>query len=175
MPLLILIALLMAMPAAADPETDYRSIHHDWQKDGQITRCYWTLEQLENARRISDENPDDSYNDFPDQVDAEIARRRRGECDPPPDLRIGSVKPRRERVVLLNRSGKPVSLDGYRLTDRQGHKLRLDGRRIVDRLVVKTRRQPMWDDRGDVARLLYPGGKVISQLGYGRFKHTERF
>ena len=177
MPLVALLALLLlAQPAAADPADDYRAVHHDWEKDGQITRCYWTPEQLENARRIADDNPDDTYNGFPDRVDEEIARWRRGDCDA--RVRIAGVRAKRERVRITNTGGQSAPVGGMRLRDRQGHTIKLRRGLSVapgETVVVRSGRRAIWDDRGDVARLVAKDGTVVSQFGYGRYRDTKRF
>jgi hypothetical protein len=176
-PLLAVLLLLLVVPlAGADPADDYRAIHRDWEQDGQITPCYWTLAQLENAREIANDNPDDSYNGFPDEVDVEIARWRRGECDS--RARIASVKPKRERVRIANEGPRAVEVGGMRLRDRQRNSIRLRrGMRIEPgaSIVVRSGRRPIWDDRGDVARLVARDGAVVSQLGYGRYRGVKRF
>jgi hypothetical protein len=176
-PLVVLAFLLLLVPlAAADPADDYRAVHHDWEKDGQITACYWTLEQLENARAIADDNPDDTYNGFPDWVDEEIARWRRGDCAP--RLRIAGVKAKRERVRIANVGGSPAPVRGMRLRDRQGNAIRLPrGLQVApgETIVVRSSRRAIWDDRGDVARLVTKDGTVVSQYGYGRYRNKHRF
>ena len=178
MPLFLLVlALLVAAPAAlADPADDYRAVHADWEDDREITPCRWTLEQLENARRLADENPDDTYNGFPEKVDAEIARWRRGDCDSRP--RIAAVKAKRERVRIVNEGPRAVKVGGMRLRDRQGHAVRLKRGLEIEpgsHIVVRTARDPMWNDGGDIARLVAKDGTVVSQFGYGRFAGRPRF
>jgi hypothetical protein len=173
---LVLIALLLAPLAAADPGDDYTAVHHDWEKDGQITACYWSLGQLENARAIASENPDDAYNSFPDRVDEEIARWRGGGCQG--RAQIVGVKAKRERVRIANTGGSAVSVGGMRLRDRQGNAIRLRGGLQIApgaTIVVRSGRRQIWDDRGDVARLVAKDGTVVSRFGYGRFRNTKRF
>lgn len=176
MRLLVLALFLALAPSAfADPAADYTAVHRDWEKDGEIKRCHWTQAQLENARAIADENPDDTYNGFPEKVDVEIARWRDGGCRPRP--RITGVRAGRERVLIANRGGTPAKVGGMRLRDRQGNAIRLRrGLRIApgQTIVVRSRR-PIWDDRGDVARLVARNGTVVSQYGYGRFRNRKRF
>ena len=178
MPLvLVMLALFLLAPlAAADPVDDYRAVHHDWEKDGVITPCYWTQKQLENAREIADSNPDDTYNGFPDRVDEEIARWRRGDCDS--RARIVGVSAQRERVRIANRGTRPVKVGGLRLRDRQRHTIRLRrGLSIApgEAIVVRSGDRPIWDDAGDIARLVTRSGTVVSQYGYGRYRNTKRF
>ena len=175
MPVLTLLLVLVLAPLAfADPADDYAAVHHDWEKDGQITPCYWTEAQLQNAREIANDNPDDAYNGFPERVDEEIARWRRGGCAPRPQI-VG-VRAKRERVLITNRGGTPANVRGMRLRDRQRNTIRMPRVRIApgDTLVVRSPR-PIWDDRGDIARLVARDGSVVSQFGYGRFRNRKRF
>jgi hypothetical protein len=177
MPLLAVLCLLVfAVSASADPSDDYRSVHRDWEADGNIAPCHWTVEQLQNARAIADSNPDDTYNGFPDRVDEEIARWRRGDCAP--RLKIVAVRAKRERVAITNVGGSPAPVTGVRLRDRQGNTIRLPRGfelPVRDTLVVRSRRRAIWDDRGDVARLVAKDGSVVSRYGYGRFRNVKRF
>src|SRR5688572_4514871 len=50
------------------------------RRDGNITPCRFSEEQLSNARAIADSNPDDQYTDFPAEIDRELARVRSGAC-----------------------------------------------------------------------------------------------
>ena len=173
---MLLVFALLAPLASADPSDDYRAVHADWEDDAQITPCRWTVPQLENARAIADENPDDTYNGFPDRVDAKIVRWRRGDCDPRP--RIAAVQAVRERVRIANRGGTTARIGGMRLRDRQGNVIRLArGLRVAPgrSVIVRNGGRPMWDDRGDVARLLANDGTIVSQYGYGRYRNTKRF
>lgn len=172
----ILLVLLLAPLAAAEPVDDYRAVHHDWEKDGQITACYWTLEQLENARAIASDNPDDAYNSFPERVEEEIARWRQGDCAG--RAQIVGVRAKRERVRIANPGATAVSVGGMRLRDRQGNGIRLRrGLQIAPgaTIVVRSGRRAIWDDRGDVARLVKKDGAVVSQFGYGRYRSHKRF
>ena len=177
MPLLVIVVAVLALAplALADPADDYRAVHRDWEDDGQITPCRWTQKQLENARSVADDNPDDTYNGFPDRVDDEIRRWRRGDCDPRP--RIVKVKPKIDRVTIANRSPKTVKLGGLRLRDRQGNTIRMPrGMRLPPGgSTTAVSRHRIWDDRGDIARLVTKSGAVVSQYGYGRFRDRKRF
>src|SRR5688572_19207469 len=108
---LVLIVLLAVAPfALAAPADDYAAIHNDWQQDGRITPCYWTQTQLQNAREIANDNPDDSYNGFPERVDEEITRWRSGGCTARP--RIVGVRVKQESVLITNRGATPAKLGG---------------------------------------------------------------
>jgi hypothetical protein len=176
MPVLMLLLVVALAPVAfADPAEDYTAVHHDWEKDGQITPCYWTQAQLENAREIANDNPDDTYNGFPERVDEEIARWRSGGCAARP--RIVGVKAKRERVLIRNVGGVPAEVGGLRLRDRQRNTIRLRrGLEIAPGATIAVRsKRPIWDDRGDIARLVAKDGTVVSQYGYGRFRSRKRF
>ena len=176
MPLVAVLALLLLAPLAfADAVDDYRAVHNDWEGDGRITPCKWTVKQLQNARNIADDNPDDTYNGFPDRVDEEIARWRRGDCGARPQI-VG-VRAKRDRVRIANKGGEPASVGGMRLRDRQGNTVKLPRVRIAPggTIVVGSGGRDVWDDDGDVARLVAKGGRVVSQYGYGRYEGRRRF
>ena len=115
-------------------------------------------------------------------------------------IRIVAIKPKggaRESVTIRNAGSRAVSLRGATLRDRSGHRLRLPavgkltGRRSL--LVVtgcaRGRRKPVrlgsrlfacrsrgvWDDRGDVVKVVDAGGTVVAQRGYGRLRGVPRF
>jgi hypothetical protein len=70
---------LAASPGAlATPAQDYAAVRGDWQPDKVITRCRFTIAQLESARSLL--TPEDGYTDFPSAITAEIARQRAGGC-----------------------------------------------------------------------------------------------
>lgn len=85
----LVVALAIALAAfsgsaGADANADYASIRHDFAKDGKITPCVWTVAQLNNARSLSNVNPEDQYNGFPTAVEAELKRWRDGKCEVTP-------------------------------------------------------------------------------------------
>ena len=177
MPLLVIVLALLALAplAAADPADDYRAVHRDWESDRQITPCRWTLNQLENARKVADDNPDDTYNGFPERVDDEIRRWRRGGCDS--RARITRVRPKLDRVTITNRGPKTVKIGGMRLRDRQRNTIKMPRGMTLPPggSITAVSEHRIWDDRGDIARLVTKSGKVVSQYGYGRFKDRKRF
>lgn len=118
---------------------DYQRVQADW-RDGGITPCRFSEEELSNARAVAAENPDDSYSGFPDDVDTELVRRRSGACaGRTPDsardssrlraIRIVSVRGRgrasSERVVLKNTSGRTVDIGRATLRSSSRRKLPL--------------------------------------------------
>ena len=142
--LIVVVAALSALAfspsAAAGPSEDYQVVRADWQRDGNITPCRFSEEQLSNARAISDSNPDDQYTDFPAEIDRELARIRSGGCSgrtpdverdvsPLAGLRILSVGSRgaatREYVRVRNRSRRTISLNGATVRNRRGSRARL--------------------------------------------------
>lgn len=115
-------------------------------------------------------------------------------------IRIVAIKPRggaRESVTIRNAGRGAVSLKGATLRDRRGNRLRLPavgklkGRRSL--LVVtgcaRGRRRPallgsrlfacrsrgIWDDRGDVVKVVDSGGTVVAQRGFGSLRGVPRF
>lgn len=133
-------ALALAPAAVAGPTEDYQAVRADWQRDGNITPCRFSEEQLANARAIADANPDDQYTAFPAEIDRELARVRSGACrGRTPDserdasalagLRIVRVGSRgdaaREFVRVRNTSRRTISLNGATVRNRRGSRARL--------------------------------------------------
>lgn len=121
------------------------------------------------------------------------------------DFRIVTIKgkvrsrrnKRREYVTIRNRGGKAGNLKGWSVRDRSGHRIRFRKSlrlRAHRRLRVVTgcakghrrafkrgsrfyacRKRQLWNDRGDVAKLVSPRHRVASQRGFGRFRRVKRF
>jgi len=115
-------------------------------------------------------------------------------------IRIVAIKPKGgtlESVTIRNAGRGAVSLKGATLRDRGGNRLRLPavgtltGRRAL--LVVtgcaRGRKRPVrlgarlfacrsrgiWDDRGDVVKVVDSRGTVVAQRGYGSLRGVPRF
>lgn len=76
-------ALVVAAPGAqAGPSEDYTAVRSDFlaSQGRGVTPCRFSPTQLQSARSIAAQNPEDSYNGFPEAVDREIARVKRGLC-----------------------------------------------------------------------------------------------
>jgi hypothetical protein len=113
-------------------------------------------------------------------------------------VRIVGVRPKggaRESVTIRNAGRRAVSLRGATLRDRSGHRLRLSGKlggrrslrvftgcaagrrspaRIGSRLFA-CRSGRLWDDRGDVVKLVDSRGVVVAQRGFGTLRPVARF
>jgi hypothetical protein len=79
-------ALIAAAPGAqAGPSEDYTAVRQDFlaNQGRQVTACRFSLTKLQSARSIASQNPEDSYNGFPEAVDREIGRVNRGLCGLP--------------------------------------------------------------------------------------------
>ena len=125
------------------------------------------------------------------------ARRNRSELRL---LRIVAIKPKGgagESITIRNTARRAVSLKGATLRDRAGNRLRLSaagrlGARRSLRVVTgcaRARRKPvrlagrlyacgprrLWDDRGDVVKVVDARRTVVSQRGYGRLRNVVRF
>ena len=183
-------------------------MHADYVDDGDITACKFTRDQLVNARNQATEQ--DTYTNFTDEVDREIARWDSGGCSGggsggrSADFRIVAIKgkvrsrnKRKEYVTIRNKGGKAGNLKGWSLRDRSGHRIRFrkslrvrahrrlrvitgcaKGRKRAVRRGARyyaCRKRLIWNDRGDVARLISPRGLRVSQRGFGRFKGVARF
>ena len=125
------------------------------------------------------------------------ARRNRS---PLRSLRIVAIRPKGgagESITIRNGGRRAVNLKGATLRDRAGNRLRLSaaGRlgarrslRVVTRC-ARARRKParlgsrlqacgsrrLWDDRGDVVKVVDARGTVVAQRGYGRLRGVVRF
>ena len=111
--------------------------------------------------------------------------------------RVRSRNKRKEYVTIRNRGGKAGNLKGWSLRDRSGHRIRFRRSlrlkahrrlRVVTACAKRHRRafrrgaryyacrkSSIWNDRGDVAKLVAPSGRIVSQRGFGRFKHATKF
>ena len=71
----------------------------------------------------------------------------------------------------------PALAKSLRLRDRQGNTIKMPrGMRLPPGgSITAVSEHRIWDDRGDIARLVKKSGKVVSQYGYGRFKDRKRF
>lgn len=141
---------------------------------------------------------------FRDEVRAEIARHdargcRAGRAKPAANLRIVRVRARRglkESVTVKNVGKRTARLRGITLRDRGGSRVRLGRARLapgkslrvftgcakgkrgfirIRSRVFACRKRTVWNDRGDVVRLVASGGTVLSRVGYGRFRSVQRF
>ncbi len=115
-------------------------------------------------------------------------------------VRIVAIRPEGgalESVTIRNGGRRAVSLRGATLRDRAGRRLSLRsagklGARRSLRVIsgcARARKRPVrlgtrlfacragqvWDDRGDVVKLVDPRGTVVAQRGYGRLRGVARF
>jgi hypothetical protein len=192
----------VAQPPSNNPPADLQAVASDYSGDGQITPCRFTRQQLVNAHDEAGKIPDiDSYAPgFRDEIRAEIANIDSGAC-PGFGLQIVRIKARgrapRELVTLRNTGRGRARLNGVTLRDRRGRRIGFLRRLGVARgasLTVVTgcfrrfnrpvrfgstfyacRTRQLWNQAGGVAKLVGPGGKVISQRGYGRHRGVPRF
>jgi hypothetical protein len=113
-------------------------------------------------------------------------------------IRITAIRPRggsRESVTIRNTSRRAVRLRGATLRDRSGKRIRLSGR-LAGRRTLRVltgcagaRKRParlgaqlfacrsgrLWDDRGDVVKVVDARGIVVAQRGYGTLRAVTRF
>jgi hypothetical protein len=114
-------------------------------------------------------------------------------------LRIVSIRPRggsRESVTIRNPGSTGVSLKGSTLRDRSGRRIKLGSKRLGARRSLRVytgcakgrkkayrrgsrlyacSKRRVWDDRGDVVRIVDRRGVAVAQRGYGRFRRVFRF
>jgi hypothetical protein len=137
-------SLVAAVPGAqAGPSEDYTAVRQDFlaSQGQQVTPCRFSLSKLQSARSIASQNPEDSYNGFPEAVDREIARVNRGLCSAgvptpgsklsvtvtPKSVRRGhratfifTVTGKRGRTKIAVRGAKVSFAGANRTTDRSG-------------------------------------------------------
>ena len=115
-------------------------------------------------------------------------------------VRIVAIRPKggaRESVTIRNTGGRAVSLKGATLRDRAGRRVllgsagRLGARRSLQVIsgCAPARKRPVrfgtrlfacrsgrvWDDRGDVVKVVDSRGTAVAQRGYGRLRGVARF
>ena len=142
---------------------------------------------------------------FRDEVRREIARDDAGGCggvageNAAARLRIVRVRPRRrlkESVTVKNLGTRTVKLRGIALRDRSGARVRLGSGRLaagkslrvfsgcakgrkrfvrVRSRAFACRKRTLWNNGGDVVRLVGADGTLLSRAGYGRFRSVKRF
>jgi hypothetical protein len=105
--------------------------------------------------------------------------------------------PKREYVTIRNAGNAGAALKGITLRDKKGNRIRLPGKftlkagrslRVATRCFPGRRRalrrgsrffackkRQIWNDRGDVVKIVNPQGVVLAQRGFGRFKGVSRF
>lgn len=113
-------------------------------------------------------------------------------------LRIVKIRPRKgrsESVTIKNTGGKSVSLRGVTLRDRAGHRVKLGRGRLGAHRLLRAftgcakgrhravrrngrlfacRRALVWNDGGDVVKIVDSAGSVVARRGYGRFRSVKR-
>lgn len=114
-------------------------------------------------------------------------------------LRIGTIRPRgglKESVIIRNTGSGSVSLRGATVRDRSGRRLKLGSGRLGARRSLRVftgcakgrrkayrrgsrlyacQRRTVWDDRGDVVKIVDSRRVVVAQRGYGRYRRVARF
>ena len=184
-------SLALSAAAGASPAGDFYAVYAAWNADGPFPHCKFAKSRLQNAVAQAAQVPElATYSPtFPSDVKFEIAFIDAGGCRgisrPPSAARlrrsalrrvtIVGIHPRgRETIVLKNSGRRPVRLTGATLRDRSGHRVRLHG-------VLRGRRarqfasRGVWDDGGDVVKLVDRRRLVVRQRGYGRLAGIVAF
>ena len=110
-------------------------------------------------------------------------------------VRKGRSK-KREFVTIRNVGNAPAALGGMTLRDKAGNRVKLPRFRLRAKRTLRVtsrclgkRRKParrghrffacrkrqVWNDRGDVVKIVNAAGVVLAQRGFGRFKGVPRF
>ena len=115
-------------------------------------------------------------------------------------VKIAGIRPRgglAESVTIRNGNSRSVTIGRATLRDRRGNRVRIPrgtrlgarrslriitgcarGRRRAVRRgsrLYACRRSRVWDDRGDVVKVVDARGIVVAQRGYGRLRRVVRF
>lgn len=114
-------------------------------------------------------------------------------------LRITKIRPKgglRESVTIRNAGAGSVRLSRATLRDRGGHRVRLGNGRLGARRSLRVftgcarghrkayrrgsrlyacLRRRVWDDRGDLVKVVDGRGVTVAQRGYGRLRRLARF
>lgn len=191
---------LMPSSASADADGDFRAVVTDYRDhNGDVTACKFTRVQLVHARDRADADPfvANYVPEFGVEVRREIQRYDSGGClsvSPQRGLAISRIRPRkRESITIRNTGALTARLKGVTLRDRSGNRLKLgNGTLKAGRLLrvftgcARKRRKAVrrgsrlyacrtgtvWNDKGDVVKLVNSLGSVVAQRGYGTRKNA---
>jgi hypothetical protein len=162
----------------------------DFESDNDITACLFTKRQLKKVKSQLGADINVYSPEFKAELNREIRRWTNGGCSGGKKaLRIAKAKGtggvRKEFVTLENAGRNRLRLNGYALRDRAHKKLRLGGVTLAGGRTLRVitgcaagkhapsargsrfyacEKKQHWNDRGDVAELLSPGGTVIGRL-----------
>jgi hypothetical protein len=192
---------LMAPSALADADSDYHAVINDYRDhNGDVTPCKFTRAQLVNARDKAAEDPfvSNYVPEFGVEVKREIQRYDAGGClgtATTRGLRILKIRPRgRESITIRNTGVTKASLKSVTLRDASGNRVRLGsgslgaGRslRVFTSCARRHRRAlrkgnrlyacrsgTVWNNKGDVVKIVTSRGVVLAQRGYGSRKDAE--
>ena len=171
---------LAASPGAlATPIQDYAAVRGDWQPDKVITRCRFTIAQLESAR--SQLTPEDGYTDFPSAISAEIARQRARSCPnarpfvsamrfTPPTFRVSA----RATAITAARRAHAGSVLRFSLSRAAPVKIVLQRRKKVGRRFRWVRAGTLTRERGLAGpnKVAFSGRVGRRALTVGRYRAT---
>ena len=171
---------LVAGPGAlAGPLEDYAAVRGDWQPDKVITRCRFTIAQLESAR--SQLTPEDGYTDFPSAISAEIARQRARRCPnarpfvsamrfTPPTFRVSA----RATAITAARRAHAGSVLRFSLSRAAPVKIVLQRRKKVGRRFRWVRAGTLTRERGLAGpnKVAFSGRIGRRALASGRYRAT---
>ena len=188
-------AAVLAPSAAASPAADLAAMIRDHARDGKLTPCRFTKNQLNNARTQISADIDAYGKGIRTAINRELKRWRDGRCKGKRDgakLQIVRVRAAgaaaKESITIRNLAGKTVNLRSYALRDRADHVLKFRSTKLKRGAKLKVitgcrsghkrafrrgssyyacRSVEIWDDAGDLVELLGPGGGLLSRKQYG--------
>lgn len=190
----VLTVLAVGVLAAAALAGAYEEVYDDFDLDGRLTPCYFSVAALEEALAEIPTDTDQYNPDFRDEVTAERNLVRAGRCGTADGaaarlriagLRARGVSPRREWVSVTNAGDAKVRLRGWSVSNRRkrfytfargalapGRTLRLRSGRGTDGRgkIHWGSRAELWPDAGGEAKLWAPGRRLVQKLRYGSFR-----
>jgi len=200
----VLAALAAAPPPAVAAAADITKIRGDYRKDNKLTRCRFSAQELERARALVRQSPDEAYGAFAGALDGELARINAKFCKnviaesarKKSSLKVAIVKVAgkggrdKETVSLRNRSSKRIELRGARLRDRDGKRVSIPTAAIAGKQTLTVSlacgeaggkrvnacaKDALLDDKGDLVGVLDKKGVVATQRGFGKYADAYRF
>jgi hypothetical protein len=199
--LVVLATACCSSPAAASPLSDFQAVRADYQQhNGDVTACRFSRAQLLNARGVGAQSQAlVTYEPgFFAELDREIQRHTKGGClsvSSQRGLVIARIRARgRESITVKNTGSTTAKLRGATLRDRSGNRIRLGVRGLKSGRLLRVftgcarhhhravrrgarlyacKPGTVWNNKGDVVKLVNALGAVVAQRGYGTRRNAE--